>query len=373
MTRVYLIRHAEAEGNLYRVAQGQYNSILTQRGQQQVQALEARFQDVPVDAVYASDLYRASATACAVSRPKGLPLHRRQDLREICIGEWEEKTWGEIERTEPEQLVNFTHHLERWQVAGAESPYAVRERMLHALREIVAENPDRTVAIVSHGCALRILLGTLQGFSMEEIGKTPHGDNTGVSLVEAEGDQFRVVFRDDNTHLAGGLSIFGKKTANRRANALEPGLYFQPMEGAALSEWMASCVGADWASCGTAQPYDPALLKREAGQRPTLAAIAGETPVGLIQLHPDKEAEEGCGWISLYCMDRPFRGQGLGIQLLGQAVRYYRPLGRERLRLRLGRGNQAAARFFSAYGFAPAGEDGSGRLILEKSIGFAPL
>ena len=28
MTTIYLIRHAEAEGNLYRIAQGQYNSLL---------------------------------------------------------------------------------------------------------------------------------------------------------------------------------------------------------------------------------------------------------------------------------------------------------------------------------------------------------
>ena len=34
-----------------------------------------------------------------------MPLRRRQDLREICIGAWEEQTWGEIERDAPEQLV----------------------------------------------------------------------------------------------------------------------------------------------------------------------------------------------------------------------------------------------------------------------------
>ena len=39
MTKLYLIRHAEAEGNLYRIAHGQYNSILTDRGMEQVEAL----------------------------------------------------------------------------------------------------------------------------------------------------------------------------------------------------------------------------------------------------------------------------------------------------------------------------------------------
>ena len=90
MTKLYLIRHAEAEGNLYRIAQGQYNSIITDRGWRQIRALERRFQNIHVDAVYASDLYRTCATASAIYRPKGLELHRRRDLREICVGVWEQ-------------------------------------------------------------------------------------------------------------------------------------------------------------------------------------------------------------------------------------------------------------------------------------------
>ena len=92
MTTIYLIRHAEAEGNLYRIAQGQANSSITDRGERQIQALARRFADIPIDAVYASDLYRTCATASAIYRPKGLELHRRRDLREICVGVWEQKT-----------------------------------------------------------------------------------------------------------------------------------------------------------------------------------------------------------------------------------------------------------------------------------------
>ena len=50
-TKLYLIRHAEAEGNLYRLAHGQSNSTVTPRGYRQLAALRRRFQDIPVDAV----------------------------------------------------------------------------------------------------------------------------------------------------------------------------------------------------------------------------------------------------------------------------------------------------------------------------------
>ena len=74
MTKIYLIRHAEAEGNLYRVYQGQYDTLLTETGMLQVQALGERFRDIHVDAVYSSDLYRAACTAVVICRMKGLPL-----------------------------------------------------------------------------------------------------------------------------------------------------------------------------------------------------------------------------------------------------------------------------------------------------------
>ena len=40
MTTLYLIRHAEAEGNLYRRIHGQYNSLITDNGYRQIQALK---------------------------------------------------------------------------------------------------------------------------------------------------------------------------------------------------------------------------------------------------------------------------------------------------------------------------------------------
>ena len=88
MTAIYLIRHAEAEGNLYRIAQGQHESNLTGRGWRQVNALERRFANISIDAVYASDLYRTRATATAIYRSHGLPLHLEKGLREICVGDW---------------------------------------------------------------------------------------------------------------------------------------------------------------------------------------------------------------------------------------------------------------------------------------------
>lgn len=96
MTTVYLIRHAEAEGNLYRIAHGQYDGLITDRGYQQLRVLKKRFDDVPIDAVYSSDLFRARTTARAIYEPKGLELHLEPAFREIHMGCWEGRPWQEL-------------------------------------------------------------------------------------------------------------------------------------------------------------------------------------------------------------------------------------------------------------------------------------
>ena len=356
MTKLYIIRHAEAEGNLYRIAQGQYDSILTDRGWRQVDALAKRFAAIPVDAVYSSDLYRTCATASAVYKPKGLTLHRRRDLREICVGNWELKTWGQIAREDPEQLENFNHRLHLWHTEGAETPLQVQSRVLAAVRQIAAENPGKTVAVFSHGAAIRLLLAKLQGYSLEELGRTPHGDNTAVSLIEAEGEDLRVVFRDDNSHLQTPEYLAGE-TVRKRATGLEPGLWFRPLRLPEEAALLTAMVSGAWAGD---RAFDESRLLADAAERHTLLGFLKEEPVGLVQLGPER------GWISLACVAPAFRRRGYGVQLIGQAVQETRAKGGARLYIAEAAAG-AAEDFFRDHGFAPAGP-----AVLEKDIGYRP-
>lgn len=109
MTTIYLIRHAEAEGNLYRRAHGWYNSTITDRGYRQIAALAKRFADTKFDAVYSSDRFRTMITALSIYKTHGLPLRTVRALREIDVGYWEDTPWAELERTDPEQLAYFSN------------------------------------------------------------------------------------------------------------------------------------------------------------------------------------------------------------------------------------------------------------------------
>ena len=48
MTKIYVVRHAEADGNIYRRVHGHYDGYVTKNGLRQIEALRARFADILV-------------------------------------------------------------------------------------------------------------------------------------------------------------------------------------------------------------------------------------------------------------------------------------------------------------------------------------
>ncbi len=329
-TKIFLVRHAEAEGNLFRVAHGQYDSNITPQGYRQLAYLRRRFQGERLDAVYGSDLTRTHTTASALYVPRNLPFRPLPLLREIRLGQWEQMSWGEIQRMDRQMYVDFNKRPDLWQVQGAETFAQLRDRMLTAVRRI-AENPGGTVAAASHGAALRTLLGTLQGMSLEEIGRTGHGDNTAVSLLEAEGEEIRVVFRDDASHVPAGESTFGRQSWHKDDAATEPGLWFDTLEE------------------GPEGRTARAMLDGE------------ETGRVAVVLEPDRAR------ITDLALLPSWRGRRYGVQLLGQAVQFARARGRETLVLAC---PPALAGYFGRYGFVPAG--GEMVMDLRRRVGEIP-
>ena len=125
-TKIFLVRHAEAEGNLFRVAHGQYDSTVTPQGYRQLACLRERFREERIDAVYGSDLTRTRTTASALYVPRNLPFRPLPLLREIRLGAWEQMSWGDIQRMDPQMYIDFNKRPDLWRVRGAETFSQVR-------------------------------------------------------------------------------------------------------------------------------------------------------------------------------------------------------------------------------------------------------
>ena len=121
MTTLFLIRHAQAEGNLYRIAQGQFDSYITALGYKQIDALAERFKNVHLDALYSSDLRRTRTTATAITRYHDLEMHTTPRLREICLGVCEGMSFGDMRNYDPVQMDYFNNDPEKWRAEGAET------------------------------------------------------------------------------------------------------------------------------------------------------------------------------------------------------------------------------------------------------------
>lgn len=231
MTKVYLIRHAEAEGNLFRRAQGHWNGKVTARGYKQIDALAERFRGEKIDAVYSSDLDRTVATAGALLRGRKLTLVTTPRLREINMGVWEGEPWGNITYKWPEQMYLFNNEPEKWSVPGGEGFYEVQKRMTEVILELAAKHDGGTIAAVSHGMAIKIFLMGALGLHSGDSEAMMHGDNTSVSLLEIDGGRIDVKYYNDNSHLGDGLSTFATQRWWRDTKKDDPtSLRFEPLD-----------------------------------------------------------------------------------------------------------------------------------------------
>lgn len=379
MTKIYLIRHAEAEGNLFRRAQGHWNGKVTERGSRQIDALAERFKAVELDAVYSSDLDRTVATAGALLRGRSLELVKTERLREINMGVWEGEPWGNISYKWPEQMYLFNNEPEKWSVPGGESFYEVQKRMTEVILEIAARHEGGAVAAVSHGMAIKIFLMGAMGIHSGDTEAMLHGDNTSVSLLEIEDGKIAVKYYNDNSHLGDGLSTFATQRWWRDTKKDDPtSLRFEPLDPREKddADFYIRCYTDSWiVAHGSSAGFVPKVYLASARSHSAkdrdclMKVMCGEKPVGVLELDPRRGRDDGCGWVSLLYLIPEFRGKGFGVQLIGCAAAYFSDRGRNSVRLHVAVTNKAAIGFYEHYGFRElAVEPGvaSNQLLMER-------
>ncbi len=372
MTTIYLIRHAEAEGNVYRRLHGQYDSMLTPNGKRQAEALGRRFEDVQLHACYASDLTRACQTAQVLCKSHRLRLRREAGFREIDCGVWEDQCFGTLEHFEPQQMHQFNHDPWSWHVPESETFDQATDRFLRALRQVAENHTDQIVAVVAHGAVLRAVQARLF-FGRENVERTGHCDNTGVSKLCWDGELFTLDYLNDNSHLDASLSTLARQswwrsrggTASRDYNlwletAQDEGQHYLDLR---LQNWRQRCGILTWADEGRVQRQMSQILA--ASPSSLYYGCLEDTLVGALLLEPDNDLDYG---IIHYLGVLPERqNRGFAVQLLGQAVSHYRSRGKTKLRVLIATGDYAAAHFFEKNGFKPR-KHGSGGQWYEMSI-----
>ncbi len=166
MTHLYLIRHGrqlsvDAPDDQW-IPEDQ--DVLTERGHEQVQRLGAHFaaKHQP-DRLYASPIARARQTAEALSAATGLPILFDDRLREIQLNLPDNLTPNQI----MDAWLATRRQVDRAVFEGGESFIELQRRAAHAIDDIVTGNPDRKVAIVTHGGVIETLFFHFLGLPIE--------------------------------------------------------------------------------------------------------------------------------------------------------------------------------------------------------------
>ena len=369
MTEIYLIRHAQAEGNRFRVMQGHWDGGVTELGRRQIALLEERLRPLRFDAVYASDLYRAMLTAGAVYKPRGLRLCTDPALREINVGPWELQFFGNVQHDEPESAELFLNDPLRWRCPGAETYGQVTERAYAALERIARAHEGGRVAAVSHGVTIRCLLSRIMGVDLRDKQQLSIVQNTGITVLRWEKGHFAVELLNDASHLAALQLPAWSGSATLRHEPLDPRRDRDFYCACYRDAWLAAHGNLDGYF---ADPYwSAACAHLRADPASVLRLLDGDLPVGLVDLDPQRGQREGYGWLSLLYLRPEYRGKGCGVQALARAILHFRALGRRSLRLVVAEENAAARRFYEREGFRPvAQEEGfSGTLlVLERPL-----
>ena len=373
MTKIYLIRHAEAEGNLYRRIQGHYNGDITIKGHKQIAYLAERFRDTHIDAVYASDLQRTQKTAGAILKYHNLPLNIEPRLKEIGMGIWEDSPWGNVSYDDPEQMLYFSNDPAKWSVERGENFYDLRARITAILTELAERHDGQTIACFSHGMAIRSFISGLKGLPSERVTEVLHGDNTCVASLSWQNGAFEIEYYNDNSHIPTEMSTFASQRWWKDKASLDFTNYrLLPMDITADEHLFTECYGDCWQSShGTLNGYSPEPYLREAIRvsaaepKALIKAFSGHDFAGIIELDPDRMAQEGAGWISFLYLVPEQRGHNMGVQLIGHAVSFFRRKGRKSLRLHVAEENEIALAFYKKLGFECIAEE-SGSLGMLK-------
>ena len=183
------VRHGETDWNVKKKIQGKTDVPLNKTGVQQAGALAAKLveEGIKVAHIYTSPQLRAVKTAEILAEALEVKCRCKEGLREMDLGLWEGKNWGDIRREYGEEYLYWNAHRRYTKTPEGECYNDVLKRTLEALEEIREEETE-DVLVVTHSAVVMALFCYIDEEPFEEeIMITRYKlENTEVAEVDEE-------------------------------------------------------------------------------------------------------------------------------------------------------------------------------------------
>lgn len=187
--RIFLVRHGET---LYGAGTGGTDD-LTPEGYRQIEALEQVLRPTTIDAIFASPLERAQATARTLAGVSGVPITTVDTLREIMPGDLSVLTASTTQGVAGflrQAIGYFVDPDTRWDTPylGGESYRDLRERVWPFFADLAGRKDWRRVLIVAHGGVNNALIGRILGTGEPGLANIEQ-DFGGLNIIDLVGDR----------------------------------------------------------------------------------------------------------------------------------------------------------------------------------------
>ena len=187
-TQITLMRHGETTWNAARRFQGFADSPLNEAGRQQARRAADHLKKAGIQGIVASDLMRAQDTGKIVGDALGLPVSTDRRLREIDVGEWQGKSFEEIQQGAQIAHWQTPSFYDQFRFPGGESRAELGQRAVAALKDIARERSGQHTLVVSHGGTIRMIL-----FALFKVAEVEHVPNTTLTRLRVADDKWELI------------------------------------------------------------------------------------------------------------------------------------------------------------------------------------
>ena len=164
---IYFLRHGQTAFSRDNTFCGSgSNPDLTDAGREMAAAFASAYRSMSWDAVYASPLRRAIATAQPLCEALGLRPELRDELKEIGYGKWEGLTVESVTKDYHDDYIRWTADPAWNSPTEGEPAIMIARRSLSVIEEIRQRYTTGNVLVVSHKATIRIALCGLLGIDV---------------------------------------------------------------------------------------------------------------------------------------------------------------------------------------------------------------
>ena len=154
MKEIYLIRHGETVMNQEMRFSGITDCKLSKQGYEQLERLKKEMKNYKIEQCYCSPLERAYLTAKSFfEKPVVI-----KDLHEMNFGDIEGMKFTEVEKNFPDVAKKMLSEKYEFSFPNGESRDEFRQRTARVFENILKQDENSSIAIVSHSCVIRNII-----------------------------------------------------------------------------------------------------------------------------------------------------------------------------------------------------------------------